>query len=50
MSKELNHFLNNNIHDISQFEIKDNYVLIHMKNGDTIEFYSKDLQMHHYKD
>lgn len=44
-------FINANINDISHFEGGGYHVLIHMKNGDTIEFYGNDgILAHHYKD
>ncbi len=43
-------FLNMNQHKISHFEGNEKMLLIHMANGDTIEFYSeKGMVVHHYK-
>jgi hypothetical protein len=44
-------FLNNNSDKVSGFEELPSGFLIHMKNGDTIEFYSESkLTVLHYKD
>jgi len=40
--KKIQQFLNDNINNISQFEVFRNAFLIHMKNGDTIEVYAEN--------